>query len=278
VIRARDGKVTLLYGGMGTALLARGLEAGLLPEHWVVARPWEVEAVHRGHLAAGAEVLLTCTFNLARLDLAAPGLDAGEVARRAVGLARAAGARLVAGCVGATGFPAPDPAGQAARHGGAFRALAAAGVDLLWSETQLSLAEARAALAAGRGTGLPVVATAFFQPAPGGLASPDGTPALPFLEALWREGAAAVGVNCVTPDDALVALVGEAAARLPIPLVVKPNAGLPGAPLGPEAFAAGAARTCRAGASLAGGCCGAGPAHLRALRTALRSSPAQARG
>jgi len=278
VIRARDGRVTILDGGMGTSLILRGLDSGSLPEHWVLTRPWEVEAVHRGHVAAGADVVLTCTFNLARLDQAAPDLDAGEVARRAVSLARASGARLVAGCVGPTGLPPRDPTGLAERHERAFRALAAAGADLLWSETHLSLVEARAALAAGRRTGLPVVATAFLPPSPGGLASPDGTPALRFIEVLWREGAAAVGANCVAPDDALVALVAGAAARMPIPLVVKPNAGLPGEPIDPEAFAAGVARACRAGASLAGGCCGAGPAHLRALRTALRPFPDQARG
>jgi 5-methyltetrahydrofolate--homocysteine methyltransferase len=278
VIGARDGRVTLLDGGMGTSLLSRGLAPGRLPEHWVIERPWEVEAVHRGHVAAGAEVVLSCTFNLSRLDHAAPDLDPGEVARRAVALARASGARLVAGCVGATALPLPDPAGLAERHGRAFRALAAAGVDLLWTETHLSLAEARAALTAARRTGLPVVVTAFFSPSPGGLASPDGTPAIPFLEALWRDGAAAVGVNCVAPDDALVALVGGASARVPVPLVVKPNAGLPGTPVGPAAFAAAVARACRAGARLAGGCCGAGPAHLRWLRGALRPSGAQARG
>ncbi|MGA8892264.1 MAG: homocysteine S-methyltransferase family protein, partial [Anaeromyxobacteraceae bacterium] len=91
MIGARDGRVTLLDGGMGTALLSRGLEPGCLPEHWVIERPWEVEATHRGHVAAGAAVVLTCTFNLARLDQAAPDLDPGEVARRAVALARASG-------------------------------------------------------------------------------------------------------------------------------------------------------------------------------------------
>jgi 5-methyltetrahydrofolate--homocysteine methyltransferase len=263
---------------MGTALLARGLGPGELPEHRVLTRPWEVEAIHREHVAAGSDVVLTCTFNLARLDRAAPDLEPGEVARRAVAIARASGARLVAGCVGATGLPHLDPAALGERHGRAFRALAAAGVDLLWSETHLSVVEARAALAAGRRTGLPVVATAFLPPSPGGLSAPDGTPGLPFLEMLWREGAAAVGVNCVAPDDALVALLTSAASRVPLPLVVKPNAGLPGAPVGPAAFASAVARACRAGASLAGGCCRAGPEHLRALRDALRSVAAQARG
>ncbi len=278
----RGGRVVLLDGGMGTALLARGLPADLLPEAWVLHRPWEVAAVHASHAGAGAEVLLTCTFNLARLDLAGPDLDAFEVSRRAVALARLARPEAVAGCVGATGLSTrrgrgPAPAEYRERYGLACRALAVAGADLIWIETQLGREEARAAVAAGRATGLPVVVTAFLVPAPGGMAALDGSPGVDLLEALWRDGAAAVGVNCVAPDAALIRIAAQAAARIPVPLVVKPNAGLPGAPVGPAAFAAGVAAAIRAGASLAGGCCGAGAEHLRMLATATGRG-LQARG
>ena len=278
----RGGRFVLLDGGMGTALLSRGLPADLLPEAWVLHRPWEVEAVHASHAGAGAEILLTCTFNLARLDLAGPDLEPFAVARRAVVLARLARPKAVAGCVGATGLSSqggrgPSPAEYRERYGLACDALSAAGADLIWIETQLDRAEARAALAAGRATGLPVVVTAFLVPAPGGMAALDGTPGLDLLEEIWRDGAAAVGVNCVAPDAGLVRIVAGAAARIPVPLVVKPNAGLPGEPVGPPAFAAGVAAAVRAGASLAGGCCGAGAEHLRMLATATGRGP-QARG
>jgi 5-methyltetrahydrofolate--homocysteine methyltransferase len=268
---------------MGTALLDRGLPPTVLPETWVVHRPWEVEAVHAAHAAAGAEVLLTCTFNLARLDLAGPGLDGAQVARRAVAVARSVRARAVAGCAGATGLTGPGGRRPSAgefleRYDAAFRSLAAAGVDLIWVETQTDLGEARAALAAARRTGLPVVVTAFLLPDAGGMTAPDGTPGVEFLAALWRDGAAAVGVNCVAPDASLARCVAGIAARVPIPLVVKPNAGLPGEPAGPASFAAAVAEAARAGATLVGGCCGAGPAHLRALGRALRAPGAQARG
>jgi 5-methyltetrahydrofolate--homocysteine methyltransferase len=266
----RGSLVVRLDGGMGTALLDRGLAPGLLPEDWVLHRPWEVAAVHAAHRAAGAEVLLTCTFNLARLDSGGTDLDAGEVARRAVALARLARPVAVAGCVGATGLAGrdgrgPSPAEFRERYGLACGALAAAGADLLWVETQLDLEEARAALSAARRTGLPVVTTVFLVPAPGGMAALDGIPGVDLLEALWRDGAAAVGVNCVAPDAALARVIAQAAALVPVPLVVKPNAGLPGQPVGPAGFAAGVAAAVRAGATLAGGCCGAGAAHLRAL-------------
>jgi 5-methyltetrahydrofolate--homocysteine methyltransferase len=272
---SRCGRVVRLDGGMGTALLARGLPPGALPESWVIHRPWEVEAVHAAHAGAGAEVLLSCTFGLARLDAAGCDLDPGEVARRAVTLARLARPAAVAGCVGATGLAVPGGRGPSRiefgeRYGRACGALAAAGANLIWIETQVDLDEARAALAAGRRTGLPVVTTAFLVPSPGGMAALDGSPGVDFLETLWRDGAAAVGVNCVAPDGALVRVIAQAAARIPVPLVVKPNAGLPGDPIGPAAFAAGVAGAVRAGATLAGGCCGALPAHLRALAAQAR--------
>jgi 5-methyltetrahydrofolate--homocysteine methyltransferase len=268
---------------MGTALLARGLPAEVPPEAWVSERPWEVAAVHAGHAAAGAELLLTCTFNLARLDLAGIRQDPAEVALRAVPLARAARPRLVAGCVGATGLTLPGarppaPGELTERYDVAVRALAGAGVDLLWLETQLDLVEARAALAAARRTGLPVVATAWLRPSPGGMEALDGRPGPEFLSALWREGAVAVGVNCVAPDRHLAQVVAATAASVPVPLVVKPNAGMPGEPVAPERFALGVAEAVLAGASMAGGCCGAGPAHLRALGVLVAPRPAQARG
>lgn len=280
ISRSRGGGVLRLDGAVGTALLDRGLPPGTLPEAWVLGRPWEVEAIHRGHVAAGAELLLTCTFNLARLDTVDPTLDPADVARRAVALARAARPALVAGCLGPTGLARPGEASAARariaeRHDRAVRALAAAGVDLLWLETQLDLEEARGALAAARRTGLPVVVTAFLVSAPGGMAAPDGTPGPEFLRALWADGAVAVGVNCVRPDAALGRLVAATRVVVPVPIAVKPNAGLPGDPVGVEDFATGVAAAVRVGATLAGGCCGAGPAHLRALAAALGR---QARG
>jgi 5-methyltetrahydrofolate--homocysteine methyltransferase len=262
---------------MGTALMARGLPGLALPERWVVERPWEVARVHAGHVAAGARVLLSCTFNLARVDGDALEVPVEEVAGRAVSIARSARPWAVAGCLGATGLSHPDGGGPPdgelqERYERAFRALASAGADLLWTETQLTLREARAAVAAGRRTGLPVVATAFLAPGPDGLAAADGTPGVPFLEALWRDGAAAVGVNCVEPDDGLAAFVARLAARVPIPLAVKASAGLPDAPWSPGRHAVGLACAVRAGAGMAGGCCGAGPDHLRALAQALPGS------
>lgn len=268
----------LLDGGMGTALLEAGLEPGALPERWLLARPDAIAAVHRGHVEGGASVVLTCTFNLAgpRLSEEAMGATIEELAARAVEIARAAapGAR-VAGAVGPAWLAGPDRAEWADRHGRALRALAAAGVDLLWTESHWDLDEARVALAEARRTGKPVAVTFGLRNDRGTLRAGSGERALDCLGAVAADGAAAIGANCTLPGDPVAPLVTAAASRFSVPVIAKPSAGLPGAIEAPEAFGARVAELVRAGARWVGGCCGASAAHLAAVRARL---PAQPRG
>jgi 5-methyltetrahydrofolate--homocysteine methyltransferase len=263
--------VTLLDGAMGTALLAQGLPAGALPEQWLVDRPGAIGAVHAAHRAAGAQILLTCTFNLASPRLAAelPGETPRSLARAAVAVARAAarGAR-VAGALGPP-WGAPPGADLAALQHGAARALAGAGADLLWIETQRTWAEAALAAAAGRAAALPFALTFTFREVAGALVDGDGTAAEECLARAAEAGAVAVGSNCDVPGTPLVALLARAGRRLATLLVAKPSAGLPGALLAPERFGAWAAELARAGATHVGGCCGTGPEHLAAAARAL---------
>lgn len=262
---------------MGTALLARGLPADALPEEWILARPDEISAVHAGHAAAGAQVVLTATFNLAAPRLAER-LTPGAIARagtRAVDLARAAapGARI-AGAVGPTalcgpGLTSPSPEALRAAFGAAFRTLAAAGADLLWIESMWDLGEARAALRAARETGLATAVSFTYRDADGRALLADGTPIEAALAAAARDGAAVVGVNCVEPDAVLAEVTAAARAVVAVPFAAKPSPGLPGAVRPPAAFAAALRPAVAAGAALVGGCCGAGAPHLRALRAAL---------
>jgi 5-methyltetrahydrofolate--homocysteine methyltransferase len=229
-------------------------------------------------------VLLTCTFNAAssRLGPTSPAALA-DLARRAVSLARSApttpgparSALRVAGGLGPValarpGGPAPGPAALRAPVAAAARALADAGVDLLWLESQYDGREAEAALEAALPLGLPVVITFTLEARGGRLVAPGGGLAEPLLLAAAHQGAAAVGVNCVAAGPALTALAAWAAASLGVPFVAKPSAGLPGALLPPAAFAEALAPALRAGARLVGGCCGAGPGHVEALAARLR--------
>jgi 5-methyltetrahydrofolate--homocysteine methyltransferase len=263
---------------MGTALLARGLPADAPPEAWLRARPDEIARVHAAHAAAGARVLLTCTFGCAspRVE-AALGADAiPSLCAAAASLARGAGARgsaparaWIAGAVGPSGLVAPGEAAPRAaleaRYAVPLRALADAGVDLLWLESQWDAGEARAALAAARATGLPAVVTFTFAESAGRYLTPGGRSAEECLAAVAADGALAAGVNCVFPGRALTALAAWATARLAVPFVAKPSPGLPGSVSTPEAFAEALRPAFAAGLRIAGGCCGATADHLRAL-------------
>lgn len=263
----------LLDGAMGTALLAAGLPQGALPEAWLLERPEAVAAVHAAHAAAGAEVVLTCTFNLAAPRLRAAGVAAPveALARRAVELARGAAPRAqVAGAVGPLWADGAAAAERRERYGEAFRALAAAGADLLWAESQWDLSEAQAALAAARATGLPAALTFGFQERGGALVAGSGEAARDCLGAVARAGAAAVGANCQLPGAPLAPLLA-ACRDLEVPLVAKPSAGLPGALAPAAAFGAWLLALRRAGAGWLGGCCGATAEHLAAAARALRA-------
>jgi 5-methyltetrahydrofolate--homocysteine methyltransferase len=274
-------------GAMGTALISAGLPAGLAPEAWLLteAGAAAVGTVQAAHVAAGARVLLSCTFGASPLRLA-DGPAAGrtaDVCLAAVRVARgAAGPEvLVAGSIGPTGAllaPYGDLEPGAARDAFGTQAagLAAAGVDLLWVETMADLAEARAAVEAAleAAPGIPVVATLTFER--GRTLFGDRPEAAAAV--LAELGVAAVGANCGSGFDAVLEVLPGLAAGAPgLPLVAKANAGRPvvgpdGAvtyPATPADAAAYARRAVELGAAIVGGCCGTTAAHVAAIAGAL---------
>jgi len=277
----------LLDGAMGTALQAAGLAPGQLPERWLTERPEAIRAVHAAHAAAGASVVLTCTFNAASPRLAAslPGASASVLCATAVALARqgAPGAR-VAGALGPLalarpGGPAPARGRLRSPFEGPLDSLAEAGADLLWLESQYDWREAEAALAAAVAIGLPVAVTFTLQERGGLLVAPDGTPGTALLARAALFGGrgpgqgrvVAVGVNCVPAGPPLSALAAWARTTLPVPFIAKPSPGPPGALLSPSAFAESLTPAIAAGARLVGGCCGATAGHLEAIGARLWS-------
>jgi methionine synthase I (cobalamin-dependent) len=277
-------------GAMGSALILRGLPAGMPPEAWLLTPDGAaaVGAVHAEHAAAGARVVLTATFGASAVRLA-DGPAAGrteQVCRAAVAIARAAvpAGILVAGDMGPSGaLLAPygdlEPAAARAAFGEQAAALAAAGADLLWVETMADLAEARVAVEGARDAapGLPIVATLTFER--GRTLFGDRPEAA--AAALAELGVAAVGANCGTGFDAVLdVLPGFAAGAPGLLLVAKANAGKPvvGAdgtvayPATPADAAIYARRAVELGASIVGGCCGTTAAHVAAIAAALRSS------
>ena len=279
-----ERRLLMLDGGMGTELQARGLQAGEVPEEWNLRRPDDVRAVHAAYCAAGADIVMANTFgaNPAKYHGAAP---LAEVVAAGVRLARAAAdaaggrPRYVALDVGPTGRllkPAGDCAFDDAYASFAeqIRLGAAAGADLVVVETMSDVYELKAAvLAAKENCDLPVIATVALG-ADGKLltgAGPEVVAAV--LEGLHVD---ALGFNCGLGPDLLLPFVKRLVAATNLPVVVKPNAGLPKVVdgetvflVGPEAFARDVADLVKAGATVVGGCCGTTPAHLAAVRRAV---------
>lgn len=256
----------LLDGGLGSLLIAEGLEPGRAPEWWLLERPGRVAAVHAGYVAAGSDVIATATFGASPPKLASAGLAgrcrelnelgarlAREAAREAAqargghGAAAlsagdaAAAARpgaaggapvLVAGDIGPTGLLLPPVGGaDEARLEAAFaeqaEALAGAGVDLLLIETMYDRREALAAVRAARRTGLPALACLTFEARRRGWFTVMGDALVPSLQELAAAGADAVGFNCSVTSEVMVAMVVAAAPQVGVPLIAQPNAGQP---------------------------------------------------
>lgn len=279
----------LLDGGMGSALLGRGLRGGEPPELWNLEHGAWIAEVHRSFVEAGSDAVQTNTFGGTRLRLERWGLAsrADAIGRAAVELARAAGARFVIGDVGPTGEHLPPVGtGDASRWREAFEAQASAlveaGVDAFHVETMSDVREALVALAALRAVapGIPVMASMTFERKRRGFFTVMGDPLIASLRALSAAGASVVGANCGLSSEAMRALAEEALPEVGAPLVIQPNAGTPA--LGddgavhyaqePEAFARDMAALAGRGVAVLGGCCGADPRFIAALRRQLEEA------
>lgn len=276
--------VVVFDGAMGTQLAARGAHPGPVA---IVESPKDVAAIHRAYRSAGAEVLLTNTFTANRIALAREHLRdrQTEIVSTACRLAREAAGPdgFVAGDIGPTGdYLEPVGGLSEAEAGAAFeelaRALAAGGVDLFAVETFTELREAALAVRACKraAPALPVAATMSFDPARNDFRTNAGVTPEQAAGALAEAGADIIGANCgnTTPQQ-----MAQVAARLrkcaALPLLIKANAGVPELRGGqtvfrlpPEQFAQGMLEAVKAGARMAGGCCGTTPAHIRALKKA----------
>ena len=273
-----DGKLLFLDGGMGTQLQDKGLQPGETPELWNLSRPDDILAVHSAYLAAGADIIYANTFgaNAAKYHGDAPLSDvvaAGvELARKAADAANGA-RRFVALDVGPTGRllkPSGDFEFDAAYDAFAeqIRFGAKSGADLIAIETMGDAYELKAAvIAAKENSSLPVIATVALGEDGKLLTGADVECVAAILEGLHVD---AIGFNCGFGPDKMLPFVKRLAAATSLPIVVKPNAGLPKLvdgrtvfTVGPEPFAADVAALVEAGASVVGGCCGTTPAHIR---------------
>ena len=271
--------IRIMDGATGSNLRLAGMPKGCSTELWVLEHPQLLQALQRDYALSGAQILYAPTFQAQPIALKAHGLDKDTEAINAklVALTRqAAPGCLVAGDITtlATFCDSWDPGCfdlLVENYRRQIRGLIDGGVDILGAETLLYPQEAEAILTAAELEGAGATMYSFTMQSDGALYS--GMDAGPILKDLANAGAAAVGFNCVTADQMTAGLVSKLRRYVSIPLICKPNAGMPVIKedgiahyeMSPQDFAA-VVRDCQAmGATLVGGCCGTTPAHIAAL-------------
>ncbi len=268
-----------LDGGLGTMLQAAGLQPGEHPEHWNLTHPDQVRAIHLAYCNAGSNLICANTFGANTLKFSREELvrivrAAVENARWACDNASTAGPHFVALDLGPTGrllkpFGDLDFEDAVAVFAESVRAGADAGADVIFIETMNDSYETKAAvLAAKENCDLPIFVSNAYG-ADGKLmtgASPAAMVAM--LEGL---GVDAIGANCSLGPAQLAPVMAEMLSCASVPVLLKPNAGLPRVVDGktvydvlPDAFAAQMKQAALAGVRALGGCCGTTPDYITA--------------
>ena len=274
----------LLDGATGSNLMKRGMPRGVCTELWIDAHPEILLDLQREYVAAGSDIIYAPTFSANRHTLEREGLgdQVSDLNRRLVALSRqaAGGKALVAGDMTTTGVPLePNGPMEYNRLHEIYReqaaALAEGGADLIVIETMLGIDETAVALEAAREVcDLPVLCSLTVQS--DGSAYFGGN-CVDAVEELQELGASAAGVNCSCGPEQLVSLVRNMKAVARIPLLVKPNAGMPAIsddgeavyPMTAAEFASHMRVLLEAGANLIGGCCGTTPEFIAEMKREL---------
>lgn len=284
MIRERLGKELLYFdGGTGTLLQEKGMKPGELPETWNLTHTEEMVDIHRQYFEAGSDIVLTNTFGANALKfqnteydlediVAAAVVNVKEGAWLGVHDGREVYAALDIGPTGKLLKPMGDLGFEEAYE--TFKEVVKygeeAGADLIHIETMSDTYEVKAAvLAAKENTGLPVFATMIFDEKGKLLTGGDVASVVALLEGLRVD---ALGINCGMGPEQMIPVLEEIRKYASVPIIVKPNAGLPKQRDGevyydvlPEEFGKTMKKIVEMGASAVGGCCGTTPAHIRAL-------------
>ena len=281
-----QNNLVILDGGMGTLLQKAGLAPGELPERWNLTHAEEVTAIHRAYFDAGSNVVNTNTFGANILKFSTDELDdivraAVENARNAAAQSAEAQEKFVALDIGPTGkllkplgdFDFEDAVAVFAET---VKLGVKYGVDLIMIETMSDSYETKAALlAAKENSDLPVLVSCAFGE--DGKLMTGASPAA-MVAMLEGMGADAMGVNCSLGPKALAPVVREYLRLASIPVLLKPNAGLPTVVDGetvynvaPDEFAREVAALIHDGVRVAGGCCGTTPAYIAALTAEIKA-------
>ena len=281
----------LLDGATGTNLQKAGMPVGVCPEQWILENSEVLIDLQKQYVEAGTDILFAPTFTASRIKLKEYGLEdhLEEMNRKLVALSKEAAKgtnALVAGDLTMTGeqlYPLGDLMFEdlVDVYKEQVKIIAEAGADLFVVETMMSLQECRAAVLAIREVcDLPVMVSLTYNEDGRTLYGTDPVTAVVVMQSL---GADAVGMNCSTGPEAMLEPIAKMAEYATIPLLAKPNAGMPELIDGqtvfnvePEEFAEVGKKLVEEGAAIIGGCCGTTPEHIRALKEAVKGIPVKA--
>jgi len=273
----------ILDGATGTNLHRAGMPEGVCPEEWILNHPDVLVSLQKQYVQAGTQLVYAPTFGANPVRLKLYGLEnrLEEMNRELVALARQSGA-MVAGDITSVGLQV-QPLGTVTFgqlmdiYRTQAQALENAGVDAFVIETMFNLAEARAAMLAIRDVSDKPVIASFTCDKNG--RTMMGTHAAAALTVMESMGVCAFGLNCSEGPDVMRPVLEMLAKQTHVPLLAKPNAGLPevvnGAlrySIAPEEFAQQVAAFAGLGVGLFGGCCGTDPDYIAALRRALQDA------
>lgn len=276
-----EKNIVCFDGGTGTLLQEKGLKPGEFPELWNMTHPDVITDIHRAYFDAGSNVVCTNTFGANSLKFSDSELEsviksAIENARSAARDSAAPQEKFVALDIGPTGkllkpFGDLDFEDAVSVFAKTVKAGAYYGADLILIETMNDSFETKAALlAAKENCDLPVIVSNAYGE--DGKLLTGATPAA-MVALLEGMGAAAVGANCSAGPRQLSPVIKEILDVSDVPVILKPNAGLPKAVNGktvydvtPEDFAGEIAPLLKAGLRIAGGCCGTTPEHIKELK------------
>ena len=277
----KNGPV-ILDGATGTNLQNAGMPVGVCPEQWILENPDVMVKLQEDYVAAGTNILYAPTFTANRIKLEEYGLQdrLEEMNRELIAISKRAakGRALVAADMTMTGqqlYPIGDLMFEdlVDVYKEQARVMVEAGADLFVVETMMSLQECRAAvLAIKEVCDLPVMVSLTYNPDGRTLYGTEPATATVVLQGL---GADAIGINCSTGPEDMIEPVRQMAQFATIPILAKPNAGLPELENGKTVYRTDAAefaswgkKLVEAGAAIIGGCCTT-PEHIRALSEAV---------
>lgn len=270
----------ILDGGMGTLLQASGLCGGEMPEVWNITHAQIVRDIHKSYLDSGSNVISTNTFGANSLKFSSDELDriigaAVENARQAIRESRGEQQKWVALDIGPTGkmlrpLGDLDFEDAVSVFAETVRLGVKHGVDLIFIETMADSYETKAALlAAKENSDLPVFVSNAYGEDGKLMTGADPVAMIAMLEGM---GADAIGVNCSFGPTALHPIVEEYLKFSSLPIILKPNAGLPRSgngrtvyDLSVDDFVYAVASLVERGVRAVGGCCGTTPEYIRAL-------------